>query len=327
MLAVAAAIAGLVFSVQHALDDQRVFDPTTIQLARGVGDVDPGSSGAGAAVDMPDVRDMKRDRALTIVGESGVPAGKITVEQVDQAGEADIVVNQDPAPGTNNPDAVTVYVSRPVAMPDYLNRAQKDVVTQLQQLGANPTIEYKFQAGTTEGAVLSQSVPAGSPMPADVSLVVAGQGAQVPIDLVQRVESDCSTGTESVIKGVTYPTSVECSVSYSSSSREPDRTTYVLSGEFDAVSVALGVTDDSTLGYQARLKVLVDGQVRAEQVLSPGGAPFVAVIPTTGAIQLSFEATFVGTPPSSSYPSVSAVFGSPTLLTSPDIAAKYQKGN
>lgn len=319
-------ILGLGYSVRNAFRDHRRFDPTALRLSDGPRDVDPSPNGSLTAVDTPDVREMDRERAATILSDAGVPTTKVTVVPIDQAGEADIVIRQEPPPGTNNPESVTLYVSRPVAMPDYVNKDQAAVVQQLREMGVEPKIEFRFEAQATKGAVLEQSVQAGDPMPKDITLTVAGEGTQVPIEKVSTLDSDCSTGREATVKGVSYPSSVVCSV-YSSSSNDGRRTTFVLSQEFDELSVVLGVADDSAAGRSARFRIITDtGAVLADRTLGLSQAETITVA-TTGVTQLTLEASTAGPSTDDNYATVKAVFGTPILLTSPEVAQKYLKTN
>jgi hypothetical protein len=158
-------------------------------------------------------------------------------------------------------------------------------------------------------------------MPADLQLDVAGTGAQVPISKVNTVESDCSGDSDEDITAVNYPASVACSVStYSSSSAE--RQVYLLESDFDQLTTTVGVSDASTQGVRVRLRIYTDGQLKSE-VFQTAGHSEVVTIPVTGTLQLTLEAQYIG-PDLTTSPSLTGVFGSPTLVTSPDIAKKYQ---
>ena len=315
------ALLGLVLAVRNAVADHTVYDPTRLQMASGLSEVNASGDARVGMVDLPDVRRLSRDRALEVLSEAGVPEQNVVVDPIDRAGPPNVVVEQDPPHGTNDPEQVTLRVSRQVQMPDYIGRAETDVVKQLRTYGATVDVSSRFQAGAVPGAVLEQSVPAGEPMPESLQLVVAGEGERVPLDRVESPQRDCYSGGDANVNGALLPESTSCSLSTSYLADEPSTNVYVLSREFDSFLTTLGVSDDSGASLPVRFRILADQRVVVDTTLSLGQSQDVTV-PTTGVLQLQLEASYVGAE-TTGYSNLEGVFGSPTLVTSPDVAAKY----
>jgi beta-lactam-binding protein with PASTA domain len=92
---------------------------------------------------MPDVRGLAENRAGTVLSDAGL--GSVSVDRVEQpfTGRAGVVIDQRPAPGASNPQAVQLSVSVPAVMPDVLGTRFSGVRDQLVQLGAAVSVRYR----------------------------------------------------------------------------------------------------------------------------------------------------------------------------------------
>lgn len=104
------------WSIKHSL----TADPTAVRLAQEVAE----SAGPAAVaprtslppqdnvVDLPDVRGSDRDEALAILTEAGLSGDAVKVKEVAWVPPAGQVVEQSPAPGTDNPESVELSISK-----------------------------------------------------------------------------------------------------------------------------------------------------------------------------------------------------------------------
>lgn len=254
----------------------------------------PPDPGVGAEeVRMVNVLGLDADTARTVVGDAGFDPDLVTLREVPVAGEAGIVVAQDPVPGAREIESIVLDISTAVEVPaDALGRPAVDVVADLETLGAIVRTVYEYRSGAAEDTVLAVD-PATGPVPDEVVLTAATAPASYEIVDLEPIEYVGNRpGQEVDIDGRTGRTAMQGQIGHVFPEQEPSvvSVSYDLSRDFDSVSFVVGVTDDSDLTTAGVLEVVVDGVIVGEYPFAFGAATVVEEVPVTDALRLEFRA-------------------------------------
>ena len=114
---------------------------------------------------VPKLTGLKYDKAEAALTEQSLVVEKI--EETSEKVEADYVIKQDPAQGTelNSGDTVKVYVStgvKQITMEYVVGKAEKDAKSQLTKLGFEVNVIYEEDTTKDDGVVLKQSIDTGA---------------------------------------------------------------------------------------------------------------------------------------------------------------------
>ena len=309
------------WSIKHSL----TADPTAVRLAQEVAEsagpaaVAPRTSLPPQAnvVDLPDVRGSDRDEALAILTEAGLSGDAVKVKEVAWVPPAGQVVEQSPAPGTDNPESVELSISKKATAPKLVRAKEDAAVTTLETLGATAEISREYRAGTEPGIVLAQEPAEGAELTESVKVTISEAGVPVPLDKLETAGSSygCGSGTVTV-NSIDRDAALTCTVSPGD---EAETNEYVLAGQHGQFRATLLVSSDSQLGQQARVTVRTEAGEIASQSVGVGsevpiegditGAQrlYIAIAPTSADSSLSTDGVQVGL--------VDA-----EVLTSPDVA-------
>lgn len=114
---------------------------------------------------VPKLTGLKYDKAEAALTEQSLVVEKI--EETSEKVEADYVIKQDPAQGTelNSGDTVKVYVStgvKQITMEYVVGKTEKDAKSQLTKLGFEVNVIYEEDTTKDDGVVLKQSIDTGA---------------------------------------------------------------------------------------------------------------------------------------------------------------------
>lgn len=114
---------------------------------------------------VPKLTGLKYDEAEAALTEQSLVVEKI--EETSEKVEADYVIKQDPAQGTelNSGDTVKVYVStgvKQITMEYVVGKTEKDAKSQLTKLGFEVNVIYEEDTTKDDGVVLKQSIDTGA---------------------------------------------------------------------------------------------------------------------------------------------------------------------
>ena len=114
---------------------------------------------------VPKLTGLKYDEAEAALTEKSLVVEKI--EETSEKVEADYVIKQDPAQGTelNSGDTVKVYVStgvKQITMEYVVGKTEKDAKSQLTKLGFEVNVIYEEDTTKDDGVVLKQSIDTGA---------------------------------------------------------------------------------------------------------------------------------------------------------------------
>lgn len=114
---------------------------------------------------VPKLTGLKYDAAEAALTEQSLVVEKI--EETSEKVEADYVIKQDPAQGTelNSGDTVKVYVStgvKQITMEYVVGKTEKDAKSQLTKLGFEVNVIYEEDTTKDDGVVLKQSIDTGA---------------------------------------------------------------------------------------------------------------------------------------------------------------------
>ena len=238
------------------------------------------------AVTMPDVRGLSEQNARTALTDAGIPAETLSVDSRPAAGTPGVVIVQDPAYGTANPNKVTLTVSTAAAVPDVAGQPEADATAELLALGARVEVERAYDSNVDAGDVIGTRPGAGKPIDDAVTLTVAEAPGSVYLTQLKNVEgsNSCST-TVSVLSGQQYDNALSCSAG-----TETQEYVWLLGDKVDQFVGTVGVPDDGDQAAQARVRILVDG----DEVAS-GTASYTKPLPidvsTKGGTQLQIRLT------------------------------------
>lgn len=161
---------------------------------------------------VPNVADMPYEDAVTQIESAGLTVGDVTREYNPDIAE-DLVIRQDPAPGTKLPkgEGVDLVISKgtqTVSVPNVVGKTQSQARTTLGNAGLK--VSTKTQASTEEpaGVVLSQDPGAGTEVPINstVSIVVS---SGPPMVTVPNVVGKSEAAATNLLQGAGFTVQVE----------------------------------------------------------------------------------------------------------------------
>jgi hypothetical protein len=317
----AAALLG--WSVKSSLEA----DPTAVRLADEVAE---SANPAGVAprtslppqddiVDLPDVRGSKRDEALAILTEAGLESDLVKVKEVPWIPPAGEVVEQSPAPGTDDPELVELSIAKKATAPKVAGMKEDDAVNTVEGLGASAEITREFRAGTEAGIVLAQNPAEGAELTESVNLTIADAGVPVALSKIDTTDASYGCGSGSItVNSVDQEAEVACTVYPGDDAQKSE---YVIAGQYGQFRARLVVASDSQLGQQARVTVSTESGEIANQTVGVGSdVPIEG--PVTGAQRLIISISPTSADSSVSTDGVQVGLVEAELLTSQDIADK-----
>jgi hypothetical protein len=300
-------------------------DPTAVRLAQEVAEsagpagVAPRTSLAPQddVVDLPDVRGSKRDEALAVLTEAGLAGDVVKVKEVAWVAPAGQVVEQSPAPGTDNPESVELSISKKATAPKLAGAKEDAAVTSLEALGATAEISREYRVGTEPGIVLAQEPAEGAELTESVKVTISEAGVPVSLDKLETAgsSSGCGSGTVTV-NSIDREAAMTCTVAPGG---EADTNEYVLAGQHGQFRATLVVSSDSQLGQQARVTVRTEaGEIAGQSVGVGSEVPIQGDV--TGAQRLYISIAPASADSGLSSDGVQVGLVDAQVLTSPDVA-------
>lgn len=153
-------------------------------------------------ISMPDVTGMKESEALSLLEQLNLNVD--TSEEFDDSVEPDIVIDQDPAPGSElvaidgKAPTVSIVISKgpdPIrTVPDVVGMSEGDAINTLKSNRfEHISVDYAFSDTVPEGMVIEQRPPAGSEanISDQITLVVSKGQETVPVpDVLGKSEEE-----------------------------------------------------------------------------------------------------------------------------------------
>ncbi len=229
-------------------------------------------AGPESGAEMPDVVGLTEADALEALAGAGLQDDVETkdVPSLEPSGQ---VLSQLPEAGetVRGTVVISVAVSLP-SMPDYVGKQADEVRSELEGWGVNVTIEQVVSEERPEGEVLGTTPSVDAKIGSDVVLEVASEPTSQGLSDGQLlVESYFTDNLSAVaVNGETIPEALgsERCRSGSASSWE-----FNIGRDWDTFEATVGLTDNSkSSAGQARFKVVVDNEVRWEQIVGFGQA-------------------------------------------------------
>ncbi len=239
---------------------------------------------AAETVVTPNVLGLNPADAQAALADAGAIDG-IETQDVPTAGEPGFVIGQDPAPGAAISGTVTLLLSAPVDVPGVVGQPFADARTTLERLGAQVRVKTQYQDGTPADQVIAIE-PASGALPTEVELVVAAPAAQLSLAQLTPIDESCDQRANFGVAG-----QVQTERTWACSIQPADRARSIswdLSADVSQVTFVAGVTDDSDPVSNARVDVLVDGEI-VDSKPTTFGVPADFTIPTAGALRLKIR--------------------------------------
>ncbi|MGY1812859.1 PASTA domain-containing protein [Blastococcus sp. SYSU D00820] len=242
---------------------------------------------AGDLVAVPDVRGLVLVDAQQAILDAGLPLDIVSTRDAPSALPAGTVVSQDPVGGTEDAEAVTLFVAVPGTVPDLVGQTADAARTALLDLGARFQQVQVYDPAAREGTVLLVDPPAGSPLTGTVTVTVAGPADSVFLSDLDAVEGSCSTG-EYPVNGTDYVNSLSCSTG--START---TSYLVDRLATSLDAVVGIADTSEPGTAATIAVYGDGRELARVTVGYGQSQPISV-PLAGVLRVDLQYIAVG---------------------------------
>ena len=297
LLGVLALGAGIGWTTHAAVDRPDLAD-TTVQVVAAPTDA------AGGPAEVPDVRGLALVDAQQALADAGLDPAALSTVDAPSALDAGSVVRQDPVGGSPASGPVTLFVAVSGTVPALVGTAVDAAVAALTELGVAARVVQTYDPAVAEGTVLALDPPAGSALPKDLQVTVAGPPSSVFLTDLDA-QGGCSTG-EAASNGTTYTHALTCSAGSA-----PRATTYLLDRLGTTLDGTLGVLDRGDTGFTGRVVVRGDGrELFSGDVRFGAATPFS--VPVGGVLQLSVEVV------ATSGTSGSVVLGDARVVGAPD---------
>lgn len=124
---------------------------------------------------MPAVLGLPLDQARRVLFDSGIPADAINVAQQPSALEQGLVLLQDPPASSALSGSVSLVVSVEAAVPNLVGLSADDAQALLEDLGAKPTIQLRFDPNSAPGTVLASTPSTGEILERSIVLEVSSR--------------------------------------------------------------------------------------------------------------------------------------------------------
>jgi hypothetical protein len=250
-----------------------------------------------------------------LLEKDGVDAGQIDVVRVPRLDMSPgTVIKQIPSAGMNVDQGVTLTAARPPdAMPDFVGKGINTVRATLSTLDVQVTVQDILDAAVSDGTVVVQSPPAGSPFSRVVRLTIARK--PIPTNLADLTGVGATpTPFDSVtIAGVSYPGGLGWRVPVCPGT-QPVTVSYLLAGHYRKLTTTAGVNADPTHPTdRVHLDIVVDGTALVNRDLDQQSAVPVD-IDLVGHQQLALTFTAVGATGPACW-NAEAMLGRPRLLS------------
>ncbi|MER2222023.1 MAG: PASTA domain-containing protein, partial [Rhodococcus sp. (in: high G+C Gram-positive bacteria)] len=108
---------------------------------------------------MPDLRSLGSDASKQILADSGIPVDRVEVTTRAAAGRPGIVIEQTPPFGSSDTAKVTLVVSTSAQVPVIENRSATEVISELQELGAQVIVKSRYQPDAVRDGALDVDPP------------------------------------------------------------------------------------------------------------------------------------------------------------------------
>lgn len=128
---------------------------------------------------IPNVLDLTAEQARTALVEAGVDPDSIRIGSVAAAGEAGLLIDQDPSPGEVLGDSVILYVSEQVATPDLVGSTEQHAIKTLDAFGALTTVDTRYVHGAEAGLIVETVPAAGELLSQEVTVILAEEPSSV----------------------------------------------------------------------------------------------------------------------------------------------------
>jgi hypothetical protein len=290
-----------------------------IAIAAGSGDSHNGvGSGRDGPIAMPSVVTYQLSEALSILDREGVDAKHVTVTRVPRLNMGPgTVFEQDPQPGINVFDRVTLTVSRaPDQMPDFVGRNINTVRATLTTLDVRVTVQDLLDPTHSDGTVLEQTPPKGAPFANAVRLTVSRKPIPTNLGDLTGIGSAPTKTAAATIAGTVYRHSLVWDVSVCPAV-PPLSVAYALDGHYRKLLATAGLDPEvQDRADRVHLEINVDGAIVLTRNLDYLNALPVD-IDVTGRkhLVLTFTPLVGGDPRCANAP---ATLGYPRLLSTAD---------
>jgi hypothetical protein len=253
-------------------------------------EVDPtAASESGAATPvplnalvMPDLRGLSEADSRQILADVGVSASAINIVDQPAAGEAGIVLGQDPVYSYPVDGTVSLSVSVEATVPEFEGRAATEVLDELDQLGAEVKTVSRYVPGVEVGEVASVTPAPGTLLPVAVTVVIAAEPDEVALIDVAATEDTCYTDTDS-LNGRTYDRLLLCSADAG-----PVSQTWVVKRAGSRLTGVVGIPDSGDPSQSMQIEIVADGLVVSTLVATYGKTtPFE--VDMSGVLRLSLR--------------------------------------
>jgi hypothetical protein len=234
-----------------------------IAIAAGSGDSHKGVGGRDGPIAMPSVVTYQLSEALSILDDEGVDAKHVTVTRVPRLNMGPgTVFEQDPQPGINVFDRVTLTVSRaPDKMPDFVGRNINAVRATLTTLDVHVTIQDLLDPTHSDGTVLEQTPPKGAPFANAVRLTVSRKPIPTNLGDLTGIGSAPTQAAAATIAGTVYRHSLVWDVSVCPGV-PPLSVAYALDGHYRKLLATAGLGPDTQdRADRVHLDINIDGAV------------------------------------------------------------------
>ncbi len=244
---------------------------------------------------MPWVVTFKLSQAITLLAKDGVDTSQIDVVRVPRVDMSPgTVITQVPSAGMTVDQGVTLTAARaPDALPNFVGKGVNTVLATLSTLDVKFTVDDLLDAAVSDGTVLAQSPPAGSPFSRMVRLTVARKPIPTNLADLTGVGATPAQSDGAVLAGVAYPDSLSWRVPVCPGT-QPATVSYLLAGHYRKLTTTAGVSaDPAHPADQVHLDIAVDGAVVVSRDLDQQSSVPVD-IDLVGHQQLALTFTAVG---------------------------------
>jgi hypothetical protein len=242
------------------------------------------ADGAGGT---PNVLGLAESDARQVFANLGIGGDDLVVEEVPAAGQAGLVVGQQPEPGAELAGSATLLVSVAATVPEVVGLQEAEARDTLAALGARVVVERVYRDTAAEGTVVAVAPAAGEPLVDAATLQVAGAPSSVFLADLEPVESGCGTVDSATVNASDVGPSLDCQAG----SDQPTVAEYLLNRRVTFFEATVGIDDRTSAPAAAVVRVLVDGAVAAEQRIEFGAATPLRV-PVSGGLRLRIEVVF-----------------------------------
>ncbi len=255
----------------------------------------------------PNVIGLDEPQAIQVFLDAGYPLDAVRTQAVAAGGESDIVVAQEPSPGSPPDGLITLFVSQQTTTPDLAGLTLDQARTRLNELGVRSLLDRIYDPLIPEGQVVASTPSPGEPLPAEVTLTISEAPSGVYLNDLRPIEdSDCRS-RPTALGANDYDAGITCSMS-----RDTQILIHSLNGEIARFRADVGLTLDADTDIPVTLQVIGDGQVLDERFITTN-EPTTIDVSLLGVAQLELRMT---RPETEERVSWSFAFGNPTLLGS-----------